>query len=97
MRSKSTGIVKHSPDPAKPFKLSPRQEARLLRLLVERGGHVLSKPHIEEALYGFGEEVASNSVEVHVHNLRRALRSAGAQAAIETRRGLGYSLQKRAS
>ena len=80
----------------KPIRLS-RQEARLLRLLVERGGHVLSKPHIEEALYGFGEEVASNSVEVHIHNLRSALRSAGAQAAIETRRGLGYSLQKRAS
>jgi uncharacterized protein (DUF4415 family) len=32
MRSKSTGIVKHSPDPAKPFKLSPRQEARLLNM-----------------------------------------------------------------
>ena len=79
-----------------PLRLS-RQEARLLRLLVERGGHVLSKPHIEEALYGFGEEVASNSVEVHVHNLRLALRRAGAKAAIETRRGIGYSLQKTAS
>ena len=78
-----------------PIRLS-RQEARLLRLLVERGGHVLSKPHIEESLYGFGEEVASNSVEVHVHNLRFALRRAGAQAAIETRRGIGYSLQKKA-
>jgi DNA-binding response OmpR family regulator len=73
-----------------------RQETRLLRLLVERGGHVLSKRHIEETLYGFGEEVSSNSVEVHVHNLRQALRRAGAQAAIETRRGVGYRLERKA-
>ncbi len=79
-----------------PMHLS-RQETRLLRLLVERGGHILSKRHIEEELYGFGEEVSSNSVEVHVHNLRQALRRAGAQAAIETRRGVGYRLGKKDS
>ncbi|HEY1721266.1 MAG TPA: response regulator transcription factor [Magnetospirillaceae bacterium] len=79
-----------------PIALS-RQETRLLRLLVERGGHILSKRHIEETLYGFGEEVSSNSVEVHVHNLRQALRRAGAQAAIETQRGVGYRLGKKAS
>lgn len=75
----------------------PRQEARVLHLLVERGGRVLSKRHIEETLYGFGQEVASNSVEVHVHNLRLALRRAGAKATIETRRGIGYRLEKTAS
>lgn len=79
----------------RPMPLS-RQETRLLRLLVERGGHVLSKRHIEETLYGFGEEVSSNSVEVHIHNLRQALRRAGALAAIETRRGVGYRLTKTA-
>lgn len=78
----------------RPMRLS-RQETRLLRLLVERGGHVLSKRHIEETLYGFGEEVSSNSVEVHVHHLRQALRRAGAQADIETRRGVGYRLGKK--
>jgi DNA-binding response OmpR family regulator len=78
----------------RPIVLS-RQETRLLRLLVERGGHILSKRHIEETLYGFGEEVSSNSVEVHVHHLRQALRRAGAQAAIETRRGVGYRLGKK--
>ncbi len=79
----------------RPMPLS-RQETRLLRLLAERGGHVLSKRHIEETLYGFGEEVSSNSIEVHIHNLRQALRRAGAQAAIETRRGVGYRLTKTA-
>jgi DNA-binding response OmpR family regulator len=80
----------------RPMRLS-RQETRLLRLLVERGGHVLSKQHIEETLYGFGEEVSSNSIEVHVHNLRQALQRAGAEATIETRRGVGYRLGKRMS
>ena len=77
-----------------PLRLS-RQEVRLLRLLVERGGHVISKRHIEETLYGFGEEVSSNSVEVHIHKLRHALRQADSAVMIETRRGVGYRLEKR--
>jgi DNA-binding response OmpR family regulator len=77
----------------RPLRLS-RQEVRLLRLLVERGGHVLPKSVIEETLYGFGEEVASNSVEVHIHRLRQALRQAGSAVVIETRRGIGYRLDK---
>ncbi len=77
-----------------PLRLS-RQEVRLLRLLVERGGHVVSKRRIEETLYGFGEEVSSNSVEVHVHKLRHALRQAESAVVIETRRGVGYMLEKR--
>lgn len=76
----------------RPLSLS-RQELRLLRLLVDRGGHVISKRLIEESLYGFGEEVASNAIEVHIHKLRRALRQAGSKAAIETRRGVGYRLE----
>jgi two-component system response regulator QseB len=77
-----------------PLRLS-RQEARLLRLLVERGGHIVSKRRIEETLYGFGEEVSSNSVEVHIHKLRHALRQADSAVVIETRRGVGYRLEKR--
>ncbi len=69
-----------------------RQELRLLRLLVERGGHIVSKRRIEETLYGFDEEVASNSVEVHIHKLRRALQATESAATIETRRGVGYRL-----
>lgn len=76
----------------RPLSLS-RQEMRLLRLLVDRGGHVISKRLIEENLYGFGEEVASNAIEVHIHKLRNALRGAGSAAAIETRRGVGYRLE----
>jgi DNA-binding response OmpR family regulator len=68
--------------------LSPREFA-LLQLLLERPGVILSRAQIEERLYGFGEEVESNAVEVHVHGLRRKL---GAQF-ILTVRGVGYRVR----
>ena len=68
--------------------LSPRELA-LLQLLMERPGTILSRPQLEERLYGWGEEVESNAVEVHIHGLRRKL---GAQF-ILTVRGVGYRLR----
>ena len=67
--------------------LSPREFA-LLELLLERPGAILSRGQLEERLYGWGEEVESNAVEVHIHGLRRKL---GAQF-ILTVRGVGYRL-----
>jgi DNA-binding response OmpR family regulator len=69
--------------------LSPREFA-LLAALLERPGTALSKAQLEERLYGWGEEVESNAVEVHVHNLRRKL---GADA-IRTVRGVGYVIAR---
>jgi two-component system, OmpR family, response regulator QseB len=68
--------------------LSPREFA-LLQLLLERPGAILSRAQIEERLYGWGEEVESNAVEVHIHGLRRKL---GAQF-ILTVRGVGYRVR----
>ncbi|MBV8909314.1 MAG: response regulator [Gammaproteobacteria bacterium] len=68
--------------------LSPREFA-LLQLLMERPGAILSRAQIEERLYGWGEEVESNAVEVHIHGLRRKL---GAQF-ILTVRGVGYRVR----
>jgi two-component system response regulator QseB len=68
--------------------LSPREFA-LLALLMERPGVILSRAQLEERLYGWGEEVESNAVEVHIHGLRRKL---GAQF-ILTVRGVGYRLR----
>jgi len=45
---------------------------------------------LEERLYGWGEEVESNAVEVHVHNLRKKL----GPDAIRTIRGVGYVVTK---
>ena len=62
------------------------REFSLLSALLERPGRPLSRAQLEERLYGWGEEIASNSVEVHVHNLRRKL----GERAIRTVRGVGY-------
>jgi two-component system response regulator QseB len=65
--------------------LSPREFA-LLHALIEHPGRILSRPQLEERLYGWGEEVESNVVEVHLHTLRRKL---GADF-IRNVRGVGY-------
>ncbi len=68
--------------------LSPREFA-LLTLLMERPGSILSRTQLEERLYGWGEEVESNAVEVHIHGLRKKL---GADF-ILTVRGVGYRVR----
>jgi two-component system response regulator QseB len=67
--------------------LSGREYA-ILEALLERPGAVLSRSQLEERLYGWGEEVESNAVEVHIHNLRRKL---GAEL-IRNIRGVGYMI-----
>ncbi|MGO4872277.1 MAG: response regulator transcription factor [Roseiarcus sp.] len=74
-----------------------RREFGALELLLRRNGRVVTKPDMEESLYGQGEEVASNAVEVLIHRLRKKLTSAGAGAEIHTLRGIGYLLAKPAS
>ncbi len=69
--------------------LSPREFA-LLHELARAAGRVLSKDQLAERVYGWGEELESNAVEVHVHHLRRKL----APEAIVTLRGVGYVLPK---
>jgi DNA-binding response OmpR family regulator len=73
----------------RPLLLS-RREFTLLELLLRRAGRVVSKAAIEETLYGYGEEVESNSVEVHMSRLRKKLAAAEAQFEIHTIRGVGY-------
>jgi two-component system response regulator QseB len=70
-----------------PLSLSAREFA-ILDALLERPGAVLSRAQLEERVYGWGEEVESNAVEVHIHNLRRKLGS----DLIRNIRGLGYMI-----
>ena len=65
--------------------LSAREYA-VLEALMARPGAVLSRPQLEDRLYGWGEEIESNAVSVYVHQLRRKL---GADV-IRTVRGVGY-------
>lgn len=70
-----------------PLSLSQR-EFSLLAALLEKPGAVLSREQLEDRIYGWDEEVASNTIEVHLHNLRRKLGTAW----IRNVRGVGYKL-----
>jgi len=72
-----------------PINLS-RREFALLHVLLENAGRVLSREHLTQSLYGWGEEVDSNALEVHVHNLRKRFGS----TFIRTVRGIGYTIEK---
>jgi len=54
---------------------------------------VLSREQLEQYLYSWGQEVDSNAVEVHIHNLRRKLGT----SLIQTVRGVGYILVRQAA
>lgn len=71
------------------IELSAR-EFTLLHELLLHVGRVQSREQLEQHLYGWGEEVESNSVEVHIHHLRKKL---GAEL-IRTLRGVGYVIDK---
>lgn len=66
-----------------------RREFAVLEVLLRRPGHVISRATIEEAIYGWQEEVGSNAVEVHIHKLRAKIGS----DQIETVRGMGYRIK----
>jgi two-component system response regulator QseB len=72
-----------------PVSLSAR-EFKLLETFVDRPGAVLSREQLEEKLYGWNEEVGSNTVEVHIHALRRKL----SPDFIKNVRGVGYMVPK---
>ena len=72
-----------------PVDLSGREWAVLARLAA-RPDAIVSKGQIEEALYAFGSEIESNTVEVYVSRLRKKL----GKDCVETLRGIGYRLVK---
>lgn len=71
----------------KPVLLSAK-EFTLLQVLIARPGVVLTREQLQEALYGWNDEIESNTIEVYIHGLRRKLGS----DYIQTLRGVGYRL-----
>jgi DNA-binding response OmpR family regulator len=65
-------------------------EFSVLEALLQRPGAVLSRAQLEDRLYGWGDQIESNAVEVYVHGLRRKLGS----DTIRTLRGVGYFIPK---
>ncbi|MFZ6754331.1 response regulator [Undibacterium sp. Dicai25W] len=69
------------------------REFDLLQAFMLNVDHVLSREQLEQYLYSWGQEVDSNAVEVHIHNLRRKLGT----SLIQTVRGVGYILVRQAA
>ena len=72
-----------------PVVLSGREWA-VLEPLIARPGMVLSRQQLEDKLYGWGDEVSSNAVEVYIHGLRKTL---GPELVLNVR-GVGYLVPK---
>jgi two-component system response regulator QseB len=73
----------------RPVELSAREFA-VLEALMRDPGAVVSRGKLEDSVYGWGEEVGSNSVEVHLHHLRRKLDP----GLIRNVRGVGYRVAR---
>ncbi|MDD2705183.1 MAG: response regulator, partial [Acidocella sp.] len=68
----------------------PAREYALMQALMERPGHILSRTQIEERIYGWGEEVESNAMEVLIHAIRRKF----GKGVILNVRGAGWMVPK---
>ena len=66
------------------------REFSVLEALLKDPGAVVSREKLEDAVYGWGEEVGSNSIEVHLHHLRRKLEP----GIIRNVRGVGYRIAR---
>jgi DNA-binding response OmpR family regulator len=66
----------------------PPKEHQLLAVLIQAGERPVSRERLSQQLYGIGEGVESNTLEVHIHGLRKLL----GKERIETVRGFGYRL-----
>lgn len=66
------------------------KEFGILLMLIEHAGQVLTREQLEETLYGWGEEVESNAIQVHVHHLRKKL----GKRFIRTIHAVGYVIDK---
>ena len=71
-----------------------RRELLVLEALILRSGRVVSRPALEQAVYGYDDEIASNALDAHISRLRRKLEPAGLE--IHALRGIGYLLRSAA-
>jgi DNA-binding response OmpR family regulator len=72
---------------------APRRELQLLQVLLRRAGRTVPRRMLEDAVYGYDDEIQSNALDSHVSRLRKRLADAGADVEIRTVRGVGYLLR----
>jgi DNA-binding response OmpR family regulator len=70
-----------------------RRELRVLAVFVKRRGRTVLRESLEKAVYGFDDEVQSNTLDSHISRLRRKLAEAGAKVEIHAIKGVGYLLK----
>lgn len=71
----------------------PRRELRVLATLIRRRGRTVMREALEQAVFGFDDEIQSNTLDSHVSRLRKRLREADAGVEIHPIRGVGYLLR----
>lgn len=71
-----------------PIDITPKEFALLSRLIM-RAGQTVNRELLQQDLYAWNDDLGSNTLEVHVHNLRRKL----GKDRIRTVRGIGYRLE----
>ncbi len=67
-----------------------RKEYSLLHAFMLNAGRVMTREQLEERLYGWGEEIESNAMEVHLHHLRKKI----FPGVVQTLRGVGYLMPR---
>jgi len=68
----------------------PRREFNLLEVLMQNQGKVMTRYSLEQTLYSWDDDIESNALEVHIHNLRKKID----KQFISTVRGVGYMVNK---
>lgn len=71
----------------------PRRELLVLETLLRRAGRTVTREGLEEAVYGYDDDIASNTLESHVSRLRKRLFERNAGVEIHTVRGVGYLMR----
>lgn len=74
----------------------PRRELRVLATLMKRRGRTVLRETLEQSVFGFDDEVQSNTLDSHISRLRRKLDRSGAGIEIHAIRGVGYLLRETA-
>ena len=72
----------------------PRRELLVLAALMRRRGRTVPRSALEDAVYGFDDEIQSNTLDSHVSRLRKRLFEAGGAVEIHAIRGVGYLLRQ---
>lgn len=72
----------------------PRRELCVLSTLIRRRGRTVLRESLEQAVYGFDDEIQSNTLDSHISRLRRKLTEAEAGVEIHAIRGVGYLLRE---